>query len=128
MKFAFILLLSLALAAVSAPPQTINPDARIVKPGRAQPRGVPPQKPAAAPASTAPPAAAAADPQEVEALRADLAHMRVLLNQMRTNLAFVQTSDTPLKHQFDLNNEMWQALLGDMEKRLQQMSGGAPRR
>ena len=123
MRSAFILLLGLALLAVAAPAQTVNPDARIVKPGRAQPRTLPPQQPQVAPA-TAP--TTTPDQQEVEALRTDLAHMRTLLNQMRTNLAFVQTSDTPLKHQFDLNNEMWQALLKDMERRLQKMERRKP--
>jgi len=119
MRTAFILLLGLALL-VCAAAQTVNPDARIVRPGRAQPRTPPPQQPQAAP-----PAAAPAQ-QEVEALRTDLAHMRTLLNQMRTNLAFVQTSDTPLKHQFDLNNEMWQTLLTDMERRLQKLEQRTP--
>ena len=64
------------------------------------------------------------DQQEMEAMRADLARMRTLLNQMRTNLAFVQTTDSPLKHQFDLNNEMWQMLVNDMERRLQKMQPG----
>ncbi len=74
-------------------------------------------------AETAQPAVAA-DQQEVEALRGDIKRMRVLLNQMQVNLAFVQTSDTPLKHEFDLNNEMWQILLGDMERRVEKMEQG----
>ncbi len=74
-------------------------------------------------AETAQPVAAV-DQQEVEALRADIKRMRVLLNQMQVNLAFVQTSDTPLKHEFDLNNEMWQILLGDMERRVEKMEQG----
>jgi hypothetical protein len=110
------LLLVLSLAALAAVTQTpANPDERIVAPRRTQAPAAPPHQPEAAPAP------AAADQQEAAALRADLAHMRVLLNQMRTNLAFVQNTDTPLKHQFTLNNEMWDSLLSDMERRLQRL-------
>ncbi len=93
---------------------TQNPDERV--PPRVQSRPAQ-QRTEAAPAQ----AAAPSDREEAEALRADLNRMRVLLNQMRTNLAFVQTSDTPLKHQFDLNNDMWQILLNDMDRRLQKI-------
>ncbi len=70
--------------------------------------------------------AAAVDRQELEALRADVKRMQVLLNQMQINLAFVATSDTPLKHQFNLNNEMWQMVLGDMERRMQNIEQRKP--
>ncbi len=116
MRYAFVLLICFLLMVVAAPPQTVNPDARIVQPGHGQSRGVP-QKPEAQSTQAGP----AASEQEFDGIRADLGRMRVLLNQMRTNLAFVQTSDTPLKHQFDLNNEMWQMVLTDMERRLQKM-------
>jgi hypothetical protein len=43
--------------------------------------------------------------------------MQVLLGQMQRNVAFVSTGDTPLKHQFELEIEMWQLLLRDMEKK-----------
>ncbi len=115
MKVAIVLLIGLALIAVAAPQQN-NSDERIVQ--RSQQRGAA-QKPEAVPTAPAP-----VDQQEAEAMRKDLVRMRVLLNQMRTNLAFVQSSDTPLKHQFDLNNEMWQMLLDDMDRRLQKI--GAP--
>jgi hypothetical protein len=42
------------------------------------------------------------DSDDMEQMRADLERLKVLLNQMRTNLAFVQTTQTPLKHQFEL--------------------------
>lgn len=51
-------------------------------------------------------------------MHADLERMRLLLAQMRNNLAFVQTSQTPLKHQFELECDMWQVLITDMEHRL----------
>ena len=49
---------------------------------------------------------------------ADLAKMHVLLGQMQRNAAFVSPGDTPLKHQFELEIEMWQLLLRDMERKL----------
>ena len=64
--------------------------------------------------------------QEVAAMSADLQRMRVLLNQMQTNLAFVQTTTTPLKHEFELEIEMWQILLNQMERRLGNTSGTSP--
>src|SRR5438270_13614351 len=50
--------------------------------------------------------------------RADLAKMQTLLGQMQRNVAFVSPGDTPLKHQFQLEIEMWQLVLRDMEKKL----------
>ena len=44
--------------------------------------------------------------------------MRIVLNQMRTNLAFVTTTTNPLKHQFELDIDMWQALLDQMQRRV----------
>ncbi len=105
---------ALALLALT---QTSTPD-ELTRPGRSQASASQRTKPAAPAAETGAPAA---DMQEVEALRTDLARMRTLLTQMRNNLAFVQTTDTPLRHEFDLNNEMWQMLLNDMEKRLRKM-------
>jgi hypothetical protein len=51
-------------------------------------------------------------------VRADLLRMRALLNQMRTNLAFVQDTQTPLKHQFELECDMWQILITDLERQM----------
>ena len=53
--------------------------------------------------------------EPIAAMKADLQRMRVILNQMRTNLAFVQNTATPLKHQFELENEMWQVVLDRMD-------------
>lgn len=52
-----------------------------------------------------------------QANRQDLQKMRAILNQMRTNLAFVGSTTTPLNHQFELEIDMWQALLDRMERR-----------
>jgi hypothetical protein len=51
-------------------------------------------------------------------LRTDLDKMNALLGQMQKNAAFVSAGDTPLKHQFELEIEMWQLLLRDMEKKV----------
>lgn len=58
---------------------------------------------------------------DVQQLKGDLQRMQTLLNQMRTNLAFVQTSQTPLKHQFELEADAWQVVVEQMERRLKQM-------
>jgi len=55
------------------------------------------------------------------AMQADAKKMRVILNQMRTNLAFVQSTQTPLKHQFELEIDMWQTLLDQMDRRIREM-------
>jgi len=64
---------------------------------------------------------APADSEDVQQLQADLQRMKVLVNQMRTNLAFVQTSQTPLKHQFELEADAWQVIVEQMERRLKRM-------
>jgi hypothetical protein len=51
-------------------------------------------------------------------LRTDLDKMHSLLGQMQRNVAFVSIGDTPLKHQFELEIEMWQLLLRDMKKKV----------
>jgi hypothetical protein len=63
-------------------------------------------------------APAASDAAELQATKADIARMRIVLNQMRTNLAFVTTTTNPLKHQFELDIDMWQALLDQMQRRV----------
>jgi len=49
-------------------------------------------------------------------LKTDLERMQALLEQMQRNVAFVSPGDTPLKHQFQLEIEMWQLLIRDMQK------------
>lgn len=60
---------------------------------------------------------------ELENLRRDTARLKALLNQMRSNLAFVQTSQTPLKHQFELEADAWQVIVEDMDRRVKRMEG-----
>jgi hypothetical protein len=67
------------------------------------------------------PPAVQSEQQETQALSNDVARMRTLLQQMQMNLALVQTTQTPLKHQFELEIEMWNLTLDAMERRLQRM-------
>ncbi len=67
------------------------------------------------------PEAHPANTDQLRAMHADAKKMRVILNQMRTNLAFVQNTQTPLKHQFELEIDMWQTLLDQMDRRIQEM-------
>lgn len=72
-----------------------------------------------------PPAAHAAQKlsaEDVQALRQDLDHMKALLQQMESNLAFVDTTQSPLKHQFQLEIDMWRTVIASMERRLAQSS------
>ncbi|HEU5415491.1 MAG TPA: hypothetical protein VFW31_17120 [Candidatus Angelobacter sp.] len=59
---------------------------------------------------------------EVQALRQDVARMKALVQQMQSNLAFVDTSQSPLKHQFQLEIDMWQTLITEMDRRLDEAS------
>ncbi|HEY1264115.1 MAG TPA: hypothetical protein VGF06_11375 [Terriglobales bacterium] len=62
-----------------------------------------------------------ADSADLQSLKADSQRMRALLNQMRTNLAFVDTTQSPLKHQFELEADMWQVMLDQMDRRIEKM-------
>ena len=61
---------------------------------------------------------------ELLAMKSDVQRMRVILNQMRTNLAFVDTTQSPLKHQFELETDMWQVQLDQMDRRIALMENG----
>ena len=76
------------------------------------------------PAAKAPSGGTASD-SDPQATRQDLQKMRIILNQMRNNLAFVGSTTTPLNHQFELDIEMWQALLDQMERRINQSGDGS---
>jgi hypothetical protein len=52
----------------------------------------------------------------------DLKKMRAIVAQMEANLAFVDNTQSPLKHQFQLEIDMWKALIGNMERRAQSNS------
>jgi hypothetical protein len=66
--------------------------------------------------------------QEAQALTQDVARMRSLLQQMEVNLTFVTNTQNPLKHQFELEIEMWRLVLDSMERRAQAMRGGQPQK
>ena len=54
---------------------------------------------------------------DAQALRDDIKRMRALVDQMQSNLAFVDTTQSPLKHQFQLDIDMWNVVLNQMERR-----------
>ena|SRR5215471_9229589 len=55
---------------------------------------------------------------DVEALRSDVQRMKNVVQQMENNLAFVDTMQSPLKHQFQLEIEMWKTVIAEMERKL----------
>ena len=67
---------------------------------------------------------------ELAAMKADLAKMRVLVTQMQNNLGLTTNTTTPLYHQFELEINMWQLLIAQMERRVEHMerSQGTSRR
>jgi TolA-binding protein len=75
---------------------------------------------AAQPAATRQQAPAATEPSQnnVQELRQDVQRMKVLVQQMETNLAFVDTTQSPLKHQFQLEIDMWKTVIAEMERKL----------
>ena len=92
--------------------------------GQTTPDSPPPKHPrqaqtAVQPPSSTPDASLTALNAERTATQADIARMRTILNQMRNNLGFVTNSTNPLKHQFELEIDMWQAMLDRMERRNQ---------
>jgi|ERR1051326_571812 hypothetical protein len=56
---------------------------------------------------------------EAKALQVDINRMRALLQQMQQNLAFVDATQSPLKHQFQLEIDAWNTLIDQMERRAQ---------
>jgi hypothetical protein len=72
--------------------------------------------------TTAQPAGAEAEQKpradDIQALRGDLQRMKSLVQQMENNLAFVDTTQSPLKHQFQLEIDMWKTVIGEMERKI----------
>lgn len=54
---------------------------------------------------------------EAQVQRDDIRKMRALVAQMQSNLAFVDNTQSPLKHQFQLDIDMWNVLINQMERR-----------
>jgi hypothetical protein len=61
---------------------------------------------------------AAVSAEDAQAVRDDLQRMKSLVQQMQTNLAYVTSIQGPLKHQFELEIEMWQLEIARMERQL----------
>lgn len=76
------------------------------------------QDPAAQQHPQAPREAGKLSADDAQALREDLARMKALVQQMESNLSFVDTSQSPLKHQFQLEIDMWRVMIANMERRL----------
>jgi hypothetical protein len=55
---------------------------------------------------------------DITAMREDIARMRGIVAQMENNLAFVDTTQSPLKHQFQMEIDMWNIVINEMERRL----------
>jgi hypothetical protein len=54
---------------------------------------------------------------DAQAMRDDIKKMRALVVQMQSNLAFVDSTQSPLKHQFQLDIDMWNVVINQMERR-----------
>src|SRR2546423_12964198 len=78
--------------------------------------------------SQPPPANAPLSGGDVEATRLDLQRMKSLVQQMQTNLAFVTTIQGPLKHQFELEIEIWQLEIARLERQLGTSGESEPRK
>jgi len=61
---------------------------------------------------------AAVSAEDAQALREDVQKMKSLIYQMQRNLASVSTAQDPLKHQFELEIEMWQLEIARLERHL----------
>ena len=70
---------------------------------------------------TAKPRQASDENVDLDAMKADLARMRVLLTQMQNNLGLTTNTTTPLYHQFELEINMWQLMINDMQRRIEHM-------
>ena len=57
--------------------------------------------------------------ENARSMQDDIKRMRAILQQMQSNLAFVDNTQSPLKHQFQLEIDMWNVLISDMERRSQ---------
>lgn len=56
---------------------------------------------------------------DAQTLRDDIKKMRALVRQMETNLAFVDNTQSPLKHQFQLDIDMWKMVIDHLERKVQ---------
>jgi uncharacterized protein YlxW (UPF0749 family) len=61
--------------------------------------------------------------EQVRELQADLERMRNMVEQMQTNIAFISSPQTPMKHQFELEIEMWQLVIDRMDRKIKEATG-----
>jgi hypothetical protein len=76
------------------------------------------QTASASPKKTPANSRSASQQSEIDDLKSDMSQMKVVLNQMTTNLAAVSDSQSPLKHQFQLDIEMWQIVIMQTQRRI----------
>ena len=74
------------------------------------------------------PSQAAVSTDDSQALREDIQRMKSLVYQMERNLASISSAQDPLKHQFQLEIDMWQMEIARMERRLGSAGAEEPRK
>ena len=67
------------------------------------------------------PSARESESAELGDLKADVAKMQALLNQMQANYGLVGNPTSPANHQLQLNIDMWRILIGQMQRRIDRM-------
>lgn len=85
----------------------------------------PPQQAPAAPKEVRSQSDGGMSREQVRELQRDLDRMRNLVEQMQTNLAFISSPQTPMKHQFELEIEMWQLVIERMDRKIRQATGSS---
>lgn len=55
---------------------------------------------------------------DAQDLRRQIQDMKIMVGRMERNLISVDTSQSPLKIQFQLEIDMWKTVIADMEKKL----------
>jgi hypothetical protein len=55
---------------------------------------------------------------DIQDLRLQIQDMKIMVRRMERNLTSVDTSQSPLKIQFQLEIDMWNTVIAHMEKRL----------
>jgi hypothetical protein len=60
---------------------------------------------------------------ELAEMKADVAKMQSLLNQMQAVFALVGNPTSPANHELELNIDMWRVLINQMQRRIDRMEG-----
>jgi hypothetical protein len=61
------------------------------------------------------------DQDDTADLKADLAKMKALLNQMQAVFALTGSTTSPVNHELELNIDMWSIIIDRMDRHLQRM-------